>query len=241
MSKCYWDAQMPLRRSNTVKTPYETTGKFDIFTFLKQHAMNIVPKIKRRLKDPLQTFRIFEVAIALVCIVIPALLKIADSDTSGFRSSISDYVSMGRSYVFGMLLSIAALLFIFNGAVYFRNEDQFSLSKAGKWYNIILGLSLLAVILLPYKQYGVPHFIFAGLFFIGNALVIAIFHKKQYAIPSIILAVLTIVTITLHFYNQTVSIFTAEWLSLTVIGVHLIMEATGANHCGEQIAGTPAV
>ncbi len=195
--------------------------------------MNIVPTIKRGMQDPLKTFRLFEVIIAAVCIVLPLFLKLADTGATGFRSSISDYVYMGRSYVFGMLLSIAATLFIFNGAVYFRNEAHLDVSKAGKWYNIILGMSLLAVILLPYKQFGVHHFIFAGLFFIGNAVVIAIFHKKQYTIPSILLALLTLATITLHFYNQAVSIFTAEWLSLTVIGIHLILEATGAITCEE--------
>jgi hypothetical protein len=134
---------------------------------------------------------------------------------------------MKRSYIFGMLLSIAAMLFIFNGAVYFKNERYFELSRAGKWYNIILGMSLLAVILLPYKQYVVPHYFFAGTFFVGNALVIGIFHKRKYRIPSLVLSILTLVAIALHFLSHVVSLFAAEWLSLTVIGIHFILEATG--------------
>jgi hypothetical protein len=187
--------------------------------------MNLAQKVSRVMHDPLKTFRLFETLIAAVCILIPIGLKVADTDYPGFRPSISDYVYMDRSYVFGMLLTMAALLFIFNGAVYFRNENRFGLGQEGKWYNVILGMSLLAVILLPYKQHCISHYIFAGIFFAGNALVTAIFHKRKYRIISLVLAILTLASIGLHFFGHIISLLAAEWLSLTVIGVHFILEA----------------
>jgi hypothetical protein len=184
--------------------------------------------LPRAVHDRLATFRLFEILIALVCIVMPGLLKLTDTGASGFRSCISDYVYMTHSYFFGMLLCIAGMLFIFNGAVYFRNEFSLNLGKAGKWYNIILGLSLLGVIITPYHQYFISHNIFAGIFFLGNAVVIAIFHKTKYRVISLILAVLTVLALALCLLFNTVSLFAAEWISLTVIGIHFILEALGA-------------
>ena len=127
----------------------------------------------------------------------PALLWLADTGKREFRYSISDYVYMNHSYIFGMLLCTAAMLFIFNGAVYFKTEQKVNVNKQGKWYNVILGTSLLGVILLPHLQYPVPHYTFAGIFFIGNALVIGIFHKTEDRKISIILALLTVATLAL--------------------------------------------
>jgi cell division protein FtsW (lipid II flippase) len=162
--------------------------------------------LPRAVHDRLATFRLFEILIALVCIVMPGLLKLTDTGASGFRSCISDYVYMTHSYFFGMLLCIAGMLFIFHGAVYFRNA--FSLT--------------------PYHQYFISHNIFAGIFFLGNAVVIAIFHKTKYRVISLILAVLTVLALALCLLFNTVSLFAAEWISLTVIGIHFILEALGA-------------
>ncbi len=65
------------------------------------------------------------------------------------------------------------------------------------------------------------------MFFAGNAVVIALFHKKQYTTPSIILAVITLGAIALHFFGNILSLLVAEWISLAVIGIHFILEATG--------------
>lgn len=187
--------------------------------------MSLLNTIKRVMHDPLQTFRLFEILIAAVCIAIPALLKVADIGYPGFRISISAYVYMCHSYIYGMLLTIAAMLFIFNGAVYFKNEISFNLNKAGKWYNVLLGLSLFAVILLPYKAYPTLHYVFAGIFFLGNALVIALFHRPKYRFISLILAGLTVLAIAIHYINESVSLLVSEWISLAVIGIHFILEA----------------
>jgi len=178
------------------------------------------------LADPLATFRIFERTIAVVCVTIPALLRLADKGNTGFRESISDYVYMSDSYVFGMLLCMAAMLFVFNGAVYFRNEAAFGLSGAGKWYNVVLGLSLLGVILFPPHQYVIIHYFFGGLFFLGNAVVTALFSYAKDRLVSIVLAVATVVGIGLH-YAGVWSLLVGEWVSLAVIAAHFVMQARG--------------
>lgn len=188
--------------------------------------MNIFTRISNVLADPLATFRIFERTIAVVCVTIPVLLRLADKGNTGFRESISDYVYMSDSYIYGMLLCMAAMLFIFNGAVYFRNEVVFNLPRAGKWYNVILGVSLLGVILFPHRQYVVIHYFFGGLFFLGNAVVTALFCYVRDRVLSIVLAVLTVAAVGLH-YAGVWSLLVGEWISLTVIAVHFIMQARG--------------
>ncbi len=182
--------------------------------------------IQRGLRDPLKTFRAFEITIAAICMTIPLLLKLADWQYAGFRDSISAYVDMPSRQIFGMLLCIPSMLFIFNGAVYFRNESRFGLKKGGKWYNIALGFSLLGVILFHYVNQKYFHFAFAILFFVGNALVIAIYHKKKHRWISLFLALLTVTFLVLGFTKQ-ISLLAGEWLSLAVIGIHFILETTG--------------
>jgi hypothetical protein len=197
--------------------------------------MSLVQKINAGLHQPLTTFKWFERFIALFCISIPVLLYITDKCRDGghyigFRTSISDYVYMWHSYVFGMLLSIAAMLFVFNGAVYFRVEgekSELNLSKYGKWYNIILGLSLLMVVCLPWREYTVPHFTFATIFFFGNAVVTGLFHQKRNQALSITLAVLTVVALIIYILGPFpgFSLLAAEWISLTVVGIHFYLES----------------
>jgi hypothetical protein len=189
--------------------------------------MNLVNKIKSKLNDGLTTFKWFERTIATVCIAIPFFLWVAD-DQEQFRSSISKYVNMPRSYIFGMLLCAAAMLFIFNGAVYFRKEDDYNINSHGKWYNVVLGVSLLGVILFRYDEWGILHNILAGIFFLGSALVIGIFHQKKDRKISITLAAITFICIALAFIPpKPISIFWGEWLSFSVIAVHFILESKG--------------
>ena len=190
------------------------------------NVKQIVQNVRRDISDPLKTFRLFERLIAIICIAMPVFLLLFDTEKKGlhFRSSISDYVYMPASHIFGMMLCIAAMLFIFNGAVYFKNQSHLKLKRAGKWYNVILGLSLLGVILLPYKENKIPHYFFAVIFFLGNAAVIGFFHKKKDRIPGVALAILTVVFLAICVIGL-IPVFWGEWLSLTVIGIHFILEA----------------
>ncbi len=198
--------------------------------------MSIAKAVKKGLHNSLLTFKLFEIVISAVCISIPIFLRLGDTGASSFRGSISDYAYMSHSYLFGMLLCMAAMLFIFNGAVYFKNYVHFQLSAYGTGYNVILGLSLLGVILFPYGEHRVVHYASATLFFVGNAVVMGIFHKEKNRVVSIILAILTVLFLGLWLLNYLapsthwldwLTLFWAEWLSLTVIGIHFILESRG--------------
>ena len=189
----------------------------------------IIKNIRHKLSDPLLTFKYFERAIAVFCNIMPLLLWLADGGIHHpFRSSISNYVYMGHSYVFGLLLCIAAMLFIFNGAVYYKSEQHLRISWHGQWYNVVLGLSLIGVICFPHLQYPIPHYIFAGIFFLGNAVVTGIFYKDKDKIKSILMALLIVAAMPLAF-THVISLLAAEWISLFVIGVHFVLSTIEMN------------
>lgn len=191
--------------------------------------MSLFTAIRSKLSDPLLTFKVFERFIAAFCILIPLILWFNDGGINHpFRPSISQYVYMPHSYVFGMLLSIAAMLFIFNGAVYFKNVNALNISIHGQWYNVVLGLSLIGVICFPCNEYPIPHYTFAIIFFVGNALVTGIFYKDQYKVFSIILAVLTVIALPFALLGY-ISILAGEWISLTVIAIHFILNTINMN------------
>jgi hypothetical protein len=91
---------------------------------------------------------------------------------------------------------------------------------------VVLGGSLLGVILFPHLQYAAIHYTFAGIFFLGNALVIGFFHRKRDEVISIILALLVVFTLSLHLFGF-VTLLVGEWLSLATIGVHFILQSIG--------------
>ena len=189
--------------------------------------MNLFNTLKSKLSDPLLTFKYFERFVAIFCILMPFILWLADGGINHPpRPSISDYVYMNHSYVFGLLLCIASMLFIFNGAVYYKSEPAFNISQHGQWYNVVLGISLIMVICLPYQSFTIPHFIFAGIFFLGNAVVTGIFYKDKDRKKSIALAILTVAAIPLAILNL-ISVLAAEWISLAVIGIHFILSTLG--------------
>jgi len=191
--------------------------------------MSLFTAIKSKLSDPLFTFKMFERFIAAFCILIPLILWFNDGGVNHpFRPSISQYVYMPHSYVFGMLLSIAAMLFVFNGAVYFKNIDVLNISIHGQWYNVVLGLSLIGVICFPCDQYPIPHYTFAIIFFVGNALVTGFFYKDKDKIASIILAILTVIALPFALLGY-ISILAGEWISLTVIAIHFILNTINMN------------
>ncbi|RYZ54316.1 MAG: hypothetical protein EOP49_05470 [Sphingobacteriales bacterium] len=143
-----------------------------------------------------------------------------------FRTSMSEYVYSSNSYIFGMLYCMAAMLFIFNGAVYFRCEHELNIHSGGKWYNLVLGLSLIGVILNPEHDRYLLHYIFSILFFVGNVIVILFLHKKQNRCISIALGLATIVALVSALPPfKMISLLYAEWISLIAIALHLIIEA----------------
>mgnify|MGYP000287397387 CR=1 FL=1 len=67
--------------------------------------------------------------IAMICIFIPLLLFWAEGSNE-FRDSISNYVYMDKNrHIFGLLLTLAAMLFIFNGVLYIKKGNYLNYSK----------------------------------------------------------------------------------------------------------------
>lgn len=172
--------------------------------------------------------------IALICILIPLMLYLAD-DQPGFRSSISDYVYMRKSYIYGMLLTAAGMLFTFNGVVYINKKEEIHRDKRhGRWYNIVLGLSLIGVVIFPYKEYMWVHYGFAIVFFLGSAVVIALFTDPKHRRINRWIAAATLASFVLLVIDRwllkdisIISILVAEWISLFVIAIHYILESKG--------------
>ncbi len=188
----------------------------------------------RKLAANLAAFSKLERIIAAICILIPLLLAWADN--WHFRDSISNYVYMGNSHIFGLLLTMAAMLFIFNGAVYIHTKHLRACKKHGKWYNIVLGLALLGVSLLPHLEYPVWHYFFAITFFGGSAVVIAVFNDPRHRQISRTIAFFSILALLVYFVKTCLlpipgtgwfTLYWAEWVSLTVIAIHYILESLG--------------
>lgn len=127
----------------------------------------------RKIQKDLMAFAKLERIIAGICILIPLFLITADNGV--VRISISDYVYMLNSQVFGLLFGVAAMLFIVNGVIYIKTSGLRECKKQGKWYNIVLGVSLLGVVLFPHLEFPLIHYFFAIIFFAGSAVVIALF------------------------------------------------------------------
>jgi len=154
------------------------------------------------------------------------------------RDSISSYVSMKNAQIFGLLLTVASMLFIFNGAIYINKVEESSSKWHGKWYNLVLGFCLLCVVLFPctnphlrYFHYG-----FAILFFGGSAVVIAFFNDRQHRIISAVIAGVCLLSFALYLLNAlwlhsplftSLTLFWAETVSLWVVGIHYILESLG--------------
>jgi len=79
--------------------------------------------------------------------------------------SISAYVLMDNSHVFGMLLAIAAMLFIVNGAVYW-NKKEFAEGEWRSLLNVGLGIFLLLVVIFRCDKTPTIHLVVAGIFFL---------------------------------------------------------------------------
>jgi hypothetical protein len=85
------------------------------------------------------------------------------------RPSISAYVQMDSAYIFGMVLAIAAMLFIANGVVYWNKQRTFLEGRWRSLLNVVLGFLLLGVITFPCTTMYTTHMIFAITFFLGCA------------------------------------------------------------------------
>lgn len=220
---------------------------FILFRYIEViYVINNIMKIgiKERYTQDDRTFLVVELVIAIICLFIPFILYLANGKY--LYESISAFVDMENSYVFGLLLTMAAMMFIFNGALYFKVEYQehkhpehvpscvmdqshYNKKNKGKWYNIVFGLALVGVVVFPYNRtltMTVLHYFFATIFFLGSALVIFFIHDPEdkwknrfLAIGSIACLVVSVVD------NSIMSLFWSETIALIIIGVHYILDS----------------
>ncbi|MFN8340276.1 MAG: hypothetical protein U0V64_01305 [Cyclobacteriaceae bacterium] len=147
------------------------------------------------------------------------------------RESISDYVRMNNAQSFGMLLTIASMLFIFNGAVYAHKTGLTGIKRHGQWYNILLGLFLLCVVLFPVSNEHLKffHYLFAISFYAGSGIIIIFLNDRQHRKLSYFIVILMAAGFVLFsFHVGPFTLFWAETIGLWVIGMHYILESLGS-------------
>ena len=178
--------------------------------------------------------------IAAVLIFTPGILYWADlPNRNTFRDSISNYYFMKAGHWFGSLLTLAAALFIYNGAQHLsaQKEDDASIKRAksrfGKGYNIIFGLALFGVLFFDHITFKWTHYIFACTFFVGCALAMILTRETTINILGDVLGVLTLLFLGLHFLLEYVvwkdhnpfTLLWAEWIGLILIAIYFIAES----------------
>jgi hypothetical protein len=157
-----------------------------------------------------------------------------EKDQYGFRSSLSDYARSSESYIFGVLYGIAGSLFIYNGIFFYSNRSTFNgallFNPKGTWYNIIIGILLIAVVFLPHYKYNCLHVLVSILFILSNVLVLVFFPnphegKTGRRLRWIMAAVIVMAFLLSQLNNSPVhpSILDAEWISLGLIAIHLLI------------------
>lgn len=200
------------------------------------------------MKFPTNISRIaqFEIVLASILVLMPLFLRLADGNLF-WRTSISDYVYMAQGHIFGMFLTAAAFMFIYNGVLNYRaDQKETRLQKEmapcekrdhimetiekqkppGKYYNIIFGLSLLGVLLFPHLEYPIIHYICAAIFFIGSIIVMAFTKGRKWSKTGMFLAFISAVSLGLSFVNSLgFTLFWAEWIALVAIAIHYVLEA----------------
>lgn len=114
--------------------------------------------------------RIFDYAVAfkwvaavgaLSAAVAPAVMATADGDT--LRGSISAYWNVDPSHAFWAPFAVAATLLFIDGVISYLTPNRRSFG--GRWYNIVLGLALLALTLFDKDNDAVVHYPAAVIFF----------------------------------------------------------------------------
>ena len=129
------------------------------------------------------------------------------------RESISDYAYSDYDMYYVMLLTIAGTLFINNGIT------------SNKFYNSILGFSLLGVALTPHLDYPVLHYVFAGLFFFGSIFIMIFYSSQKQRIFKVIAAVVIIVALLGFYPFKWYSLLVAEWIVLIPKCLDFVLES----------------
>lgn len=200
-------------------------------------------KIQERYTADDRMFLIVEIIITFICMFIPLILYLVEGE---IKDSISAYVDMCDSYIFGLLFGIAGMTFLLNGALYFKvendekrkpelksmsvlSESVYDKKRIGKWYNVVFGISLIGIAVFHYNRTTVSEYIhiaFALIFFVGSAIVIFFIHDPEDKWKSKFLAIVSVACLAIsYFTNGFISLFWAETIALIIIAIHYILES----------------
>lgn len=152
-----------------------------------------------------------EVILAVFLLFIPLMLIVVNGEV---RNSISDYAYSKNNLVFGSLLAISSALFVYNGTM---NRE--------KWYNIVLGVSLLGTAVTPHLDYPVWHYSFAALFFLGSVTTMIVFSSAAQRELKIVLGTLIVLALLGYYITEMYSLLIAEWIGILPISIHFIGES----------------
>ena len=150
-----------------------------------------------------------EIILSGLLMLTPLILITLTGET---RESISNYAYSDLSQVFVFLLVLAGTMFLFNG------------SATRKWYNIVLGISLIGVSLTPHLDYAIFHYAFAVIFFIGSSFVMIFYSSTKQRWYKIIASAIVIFGL-LGAYLGYYSLLYAGWIGMLPITIHFIAES----------------
>lgn len=172
--------------------------------------------------DPIRNFVQLERVLAAILVLTPLVLLIVDDSVGGIRGSISSYHDVLAPEAFYVPLTVAAMLFVVNGVL-----------KEGHWYNWVVG-ALLAL-LVVFDHDGASrylHFIGAVGFFVGNVAVMVWFskHKPRRLIAALVGTI--VVSIALWLLTDWFTLFWAEWVSLSIVATHYILDTIPDRYLG---------
>ena len=167
--------------------------------------------------DSITRFAQLERVLAAILMLTPALLVVVDVGPEQVRDSVSAYHDIGRPETFFVPLTVAAMLFIVNGVL-----------KDGHWYNWVLGILLLMVVVFDHDGVSkVPHNFGALGFFGGNVATMVWFSKNKSGLLKAVLAGTIALAVVLWLLVDWFTLFWAEWVSLVIVALHYILDSVG--------------
>ncbi|MES2813244.1 MAG: hypothetical protein V4670_12290 [Bacteroidota bacterium] len=152
-----------------------------------------------------------EITLALLLMFVPLILRLLDGT---WRPSISNYAYSNYNYVFALLLTLAGTLFLYNGLGFKRH-----------WYNGIIGVSLIGVVLTPHLDYPILHYSFASTFFLGSVLAIGLSSNIAFRGFKYLVSAIVVLGLIMHFAFGTFSLLVAEWIGIIPISTHFIIKS----------------
>lgn len=82
-----------------------------------------------------------------------------------------------------------------------------------RYYNILIGLSMIGVISFPVNEFRYIHNSFAGIFFIGNAYIVTYYSKLLIRSKKVLFSIIILTTLLLLIFGK-INIYVAELIGM---------------------------